>query len=511
MQGDLSKRLYSAEQVRALDSQIINSFSISGITLMERAARFAFDSLLERWPSVKKLIVFCGGGNNGGDGYLIAALAAQKQLTVKLIAVSSPSTLNADALTAFTIAGSAGLTAEPFSEDCINSVRQDDVVDDVVIVDAMLGTGINKPVEGDYALAIKLINEHPSPTLAVDIPSGLSSDTGRPLTTAIEADLTCTFIGKKLGQMTGLGRSFIGELKFNTLGAPSEAYETVSSAAYALSMSDLISEINTRPKHAHKGFYGHTLLIGGNTGYAGAIALAAQACARMGAGLTSVATHPSHANTVLTHCPEVMTKAVKHGSQLSELLSAASVIVIGPGLGRDAWSEQMLYHAILADKPMILDADALNILSIKSDWLTKRTAPTLMTPHPGEAARLLGSDTALVESDRLKSVRLLSEKYDASVVLKGSGTLIQKHRRATALCPYGNPGMASGGMGDVLSGILGGLWAQSEWSQAYATDLGVCLHAKAADIAMRKSGERGMLASDLIPIARQLLNRKETN
>lgn len=507
MQGDLSQRLYNAEQVRALDSHIINGYSISGITLMERAARFAFDSLLERWPSVKKLIVFCGGGNNGGDGYLIAALAAQKRLTVKLIAVSSPSTLNADAHTAYTIARSAGLTAEPFSEDCINRVRPDDAV----IVDAMLGTGINKPVEGDYALAINLINEHPSPILAVDIPSGLSSDTGRPLSTAIEADLTCTFIGKKLGQMTGLGRSFIGELKFNALGAPSEAYETVNSVAYTLSMRDLIDEINTRPKHAHKGFYGHTLLVGGNIGYAGAIALAAQACVRMGAGLTSVATHPNHANTVLTHYPEVMTKAVKHGNQLSELLNVASVIVIGPGLGQDEWSEQMLYHAILADKPMILDADALNILANKPDWLNKRNAPTLMTPHPGEAARLLGSDTALVESDRLKSVRLLSEKFDASVVLKGSGTLIQKHRGATALCPYGNPGMASGGMGDVLSGILGGLWAQSEWSQSFATDLGVCLHAKAADIAMQKSGERGMLASDLIPIARQLLNRKKTN
>jgi len=510
MQQDApAKLLYQANEVRALDRHIIEDFSIPGIELMERAARFSLNSLLERWPNIHRIIVLCGTGNNGGDGYLLAALASQQNLSVTLIAVGSTSKLHGDALSAYKMALDVGLVAKPLSDqkqgDQDFFTFQDE---NTVLIDAMLGTGLNKEVEGDYATAIQLCNDTQVPTLAIDIPSGLSSDTGQPLGPTIQAELTCTFIGKKIGLMTGRGRSYAGELKFHSLGAPSRAYNEVKACAKILSLSALRRQIAARPLHAHKGLYGHVLLIGGNKGYGGAINLAAQACARMGAGLTSVATHPDHTYSLLSRCPEVMVKGVTHANQLINLLSAASVIVIGPGLGRDAWAEQMLYHAIQAGKPMVFDADALNLVASKPQWLNNNTAPRVFTPHPGEAARLLACTTAFAESDRLRTLHQLNEKFNCHIVLKGSGTLICDSDGSTSLCPYGNPGMASGGMGDVLSGMLGALWAQTEWSNDFATQLAVSLHAKAADIAAQTQGERGLLASDLIPIARALLNTK---
>ena len=508
-QDDPAKLLYQANEVRALDRHIIEGFSIPGIELMERAARFSLNSLLERWPNTQSITVLCGTGNNGGDGYILAALACQKNLTVTLVAVGSPSKLRGDALSAYKMALDAGLTVKSLSDQKQSGQDFAGFQDEhTVIVDAMLGTGINKEVEGDYATAILLCNDSQAPILAIDIPSGLSSDTGQPLGPTIEAELTCTFIGKKIGLMTGQGRSYTGELKFHSLGAPARAYEEVKASADILSLSALSKKITARPLHAHKGRYGHVLLIGGNKGYGGAISLAAQACARMGAGLTSVATHPDHIYSLLSRCPEVMTKGVTHANQLASLLDAASVIVIGPGLGRDAWAEQMLYHAIQTDKPMILDADALNLIASKPQWLTNNFAPRIFTPHPGEAARLLACSTDGAESDRLSTLHQLNKKFGCHIVLKGSGTLICDSDGNTSLCPYGNPGMASGGMGDVLSGILGALWAQTELDKNFATRLAVSLHAKAADIAAQTKGERGLLASDLIPIARALLNAK---
>jgi NAD(P)H-hydrate epimerase len=266
-----------------------------------------------------------------------------------------------------------------------------------------------------------------------------------------------------------------------------------------------LESIKPRELDAHKGKYGHVLLIGGDHGYGGAIIMAAQAAARMGAGLVSVATQTEHVCALLSRQPEIMTKAIPNSNALLPLLEQASIIVIGPGLGQSSWSEEMLHQALKSQKTIILDADALNLLCKNSDWL--KHSNIVLTPHPGEAARLINTSTSKIESDRFKAVKAIQKKWSGSILLKGSGSLICHNDDSIKLCPYGNPGMATGGMGDVLSGILGGLIAQG-LNKEEALELAVCLHASAADIAAKQSGQRGILATDLIPIARSLLNKK---
>ncbi len=526
----ISNRLYTANAVRELDRRAIEEEGIPGIVLMKRAGREAFEALLSRWPVPEKITVFCGGGNNGGDGYIIAGLAQQALIPVEIIQLVEARKLSGDAHRAWAFAKAAGVVMQ--SWEGYRSSKAELI--DGVIVDALLGTGISGEVRRDYRAAIALINQSGLPVLAVDIPSGLCSDTGVVRGIAVEAALTVSFIGVKVGLLTGRGPALVGELLYRDLGVPDIVYEglvdkPMAVVAQRLELNALLPAFPQRARDAHKGHFGHVLVIGGDKGYGGAVAMSAEAALRVGAGLVSVATRPEHVSALLARRPELMVKGVTSGQELEPHLDGPTLIIIGPGLGRSPWSEQMLQKAIASGLPMVVDADALNILSAGRVGAKARVdaganaGHWVLTPHPGEAARLLGCSNGDIQSDRLAACRKIAEKYSATVLLKGAGTLIAStvmvREQVTSggelknsaaqwplwLCPYGNPGMASGGMGDVLAGIVGGLMAQG-LDATTATCLGACLHSVAADRAVAESGEKGLLASDLFAPLRQLVN-----
>ncbi len=498
--------LYSAAEVRALDSTVIESFGVAGFELMQRAGAAALGRLVRRWPLARNLVILCGSGNNGGDGYVIAGLARQQGLSVQCIAVGDPGRLRGDARSAWALALDQGVQPimwdELGAEDAGSLVAGADVV-----VDAMLGTGLEGEIRGPYDAAIEAVNGAGRPVLAVDTPSGLSSDTGRVLGRAVRAELTVTFIGLKRGLLTGAAPDHTGALVFEDLDVDPAVYERIPCSALRLDWSLVSAALPRRAPASHKGRYGRVLVVGGDHGMGGAALLAAEAAARSGAGLVYLATRPAHVAAALTRCPEVMTHGVDHGNDLVPLLEGKDVVVVGPGLGRDGWGQQMLQRVLERAGPCVLDADALNLLSVSEQAL--RRDDWVLTPHPGEAARLLGTTTGAIGDDRFAAARDLQQARGGTVVLKGAGTIIQSAEGVPRVATVGNPGMASGGMGDVLSGILGGLLAQSDL-RPQAVETGVCLHGEAADYAARSHGHMGLLARDLIEALPTLLGRAES-
>ncbi len=493
----LPRQLYRAAAVRQLDRLAIDTHGIPGIELMRRAGRGAYALLRTTWPRARRLVIFCGAGNNGGDGYIVAARAAQRGDQVTLYMLSEVGRIKGDALAAYKFALEAGVEPRPWDGA--------DLADAEVIVDGLLGTGLSGDVRDDYRQAIAAINDAAAPVLALDIPSGLCSDTGRILGAAVVADQTISFIGLKQGLFTGSGRDCVGELHFDDLSVPPEVPASQAADSLRLDAEDLQHFLPPRSRVAHKGRYGHVLVIGGDYGMGGAAALAARAAGRCGAGLVSLATRPEHVAGVMAQAPEVMSHGVNSGQELEPLLQRPSVIVIGPGLGRRPWAEQMLQKAWAAKLPLVVDADALNIISDGQVVARARRDDWVITPHPGEAARLLQQSVEALQADRFVAVTALQQRFGGAAVLKGSGSLISDGMDVPSLCPYGNPGMASGGMGDVLSGVIGGLLAQGLDIGASAR-MGVLLHARAADMAAVSGGERGLLASDLLPWIRRLAN-----
>jgi NAD(P)H-hydrate epimerase len=494
-----SDKLYTASGVRELDRRAIEDYNIPGIILMKRAGRAVLSELLARWPNPEKITVLCGGGNNGGDGYIIAALAHQQGFSVAVLQLAPEEKLSGDARRAWHFACQERVSMSPFAGKLDS--------EEGLIVDALLGTGVAGQVRENYALAIAAINASPSQVVAVDVPSGLCSDTGVVRGEAVVAELTVTFIGVKCGLLTGQGPAHVGELIYRDLEVPGPVFDTVVAAAQRLDLPKLMEELPPRKRDAHKGQFGYVLVIGGDEGFGGAAAMAAEAALRVGAGLVGVATRATHVSALLARRPELMVKPVESGQDLEPLLSAADILIVGPGLGRSPWSEQVLQQAIRSGLPMVIDADALNILSEGrlENGVNTDASSWVLTPHPGEAARLLNTSNVEIQSDRLAACRAIQQKYQCTVLLKGAGTLISGGEETLSLCPYGNPGMASGGMGDVLAGIIGGLWAQG-LSALKATELGACLHGVAADQIAAESGERGMLATDLLLPLQRLAN-----
>lgn len=498
--------LYTTEQARELDQIAIQERNILGIKLMKSAGRAVFDQINHRWPG-SPITVFCGAGNNGGDGYIVAALAAARQLPTQIIQFAPPEKLMGDARTAYEYALSAGITMTPFS-DCLN--LQVGVIVDALLGTGFVGTGIGSQVREPYAQAIRLINYSGMPVVAVDIPSGLNGNTGAAADPVIEADITVTFIALKQGLLTGRGPALCGDLVYHDLFVPPNIFDDIQPNATRIQRKDLINHLPARHRDAHKGDFGHVMVIGGDIGFGGAIAMAGEAALRAGAGRVSVATRPEHVTAILARRPELMVTGVCSGQELAPLIATASVLVVGPGLGRSPWSEQMLQQALLSGLPVVLDADALNILS-EGRLVTTESTHWVITPHPGEAARLLGMTTAEVQADRFKAVKLLQQKFNCPALLKGAGSLVCSATEVgdipevtIGLCDAGNPGMAVGGMGDVLSGIVGALLAQG-LSSDIALSLGVCLHAEAGDMASSR-GECGVLATDLFEPLFELIN-----
>jgi NAD(P)H-hydrate epimerase len=489
-----TETLYTAEQTRALDHCAIYEHHIPGITLMSRAAEYAFQCLLSAWPDTKRLQVLCGIGNNGGDGFLIADLAHKRGIDAIVYQLGDPQKIAGDAKLARQQALGNGVNIVPFEGS--------QLAPEGVIVDAMLGTGLTGDVRDEYVQAINAINDCPAAVLAVDIPSGLCADTGRVLGCAVHADLTVTFIGLKRGLFTHSAPDYVGTVHFSDLAVPAEVYAALPVDCTRLDLELLLERLPARPATAHKGFYGTVLVVGGDYGMAGAVALAAEAALRCGAGLVQVATRPEHVAALVARTPEVMPRGVISAEDFAPMLEAADVLVVGPGLGQSPWATDLLRRAIASGKPLVLDADGLNLLASGALGVTGPAENRVLTPHPGEAARLLSCETDAVQADRFAAVSALQARYGGVAVLKGNGSLIADEH-SVLLSDYGNPGMASGGMGDVLSGVIGALLAQG-LAPLEAAALGVCLHGAAGDIAAEE-GQRGLVASDLIPRLRALL------
>jgi len=491
----LLEKLYSVAQTRAIDHAAMQQPSCGGTALMERAGAAAFALLCRLWPAAQRLAVLCGPGNNGGDGYVVAQLAQLAGLHVNLAAVAGPprAASEADAARRWFLA--CGGTE---FKDAAAALTGADVV-----VDALLGTGLDRPPIGAVADAIAAINASGRPVLALDLPSGLNADTGQAPGALVRADATVSFVARKQGLYTGAARDCCGHMVFDDLGVPDVAVEQAGAApAVLLDLPRLRAAVlPPRRRGAHKGDFGHVLVIGGDHGYGGAVRLAGEAAARGGAGLISVATRPAHVPALIAGRPELMARGVDAAADLAPLLARASVLAIGPGLGQGDFGRALLGAALDSGLPLVVDADALNLLAAAPE----RRADWILTPHPGEAARLLGIATAQVEADRYAAVRALQARFGGVVLLKGAGTLVCDGQAPVGVVPYGNPGMASGGMGDVLTGLIAALWAQGLPALA-ATALAACVHGAAADAVAARRGERGLLASDLLDALPQLLN-----
>jgi len=488
-----SHNLYRTRQVAEMDRFAIEHLEIPGNVLMERAGEAAFNKCREIWPKAKTMVVLCGIGNNGGDGFVIARLAMEAGIQTTVLQLGDTNKLTGDAFAAAQRLFSVDI--EPVTFENHNLSKYD------IIIDALLGTGLRDEVTGIWRHAIAAINFSGVPVMSIDIPSGLNGDTGIPMGEAVMANCTMSFIGMKQGLLTGQAAEYCGELVFDSLKLPDSVYNQFQPSAVCLKYHKLIHRLKAREQSAHKGDFGHVVVIGGDAGYIGAIRLAGVAALRTGAGLVSIATRLSHANAVNADCPELMCHGIETAEALSILLEKASNIVIGPGLGQSDWAQEMFNEALAHDLPIVVDADALNLLS-KQPTQNKNW---ILTPHPGEASRLLATTVNEIQQDRYRAIQQLKEQYDGVVILKGRGTLIAVKQELIGVCAEGNPGMASGGMGDVLSGIIGGLIAQG-LSKANATRLAVCIHTAAADSAAIEFGERGLLASDLMPWIRNLVN-----
>lgn len=483
--------LYTVEQVRALDRRAIDDLGISGFELMSRAAAAAFAWLRKQWPDARHIVVFCGPGNNGGDGYLLASLAQGAGVMAEVIELGEE------------VRGDAKLARDTWQQRAGVTCRwsQDGLLPKAdVYVDALFGTGLNKAPDTLASTLIERINASGAPIMAIDVPSGLNADTGACPGAAVRADFTISFIAAKRGMYTGHAAAKSGVVQLDTLGLPDVLWQDMPIDASLLD----VAHLPPRARDAHKGDCGHVVAIGGDDGTAGAIRLCGEAALRCGAGLVSIATRGDHLMAIHSARPELMVHGVNGPQELETLLARATVLAIGPGLGQHAWGHALWVTALESAKPMVLDADGLNLLARESRLFA---TPTVLTPHPGEAARLLGLSNAEVQANRFSAARELARRYGAVVVLKGSGSLIANPDGRLNVCPWGNPGMASGGMGDLLTGVIAALMAQgcSAWDAAC---MGVGWHARAGDIAARE-GERGLLASDLLGPLRLLANGLE--
>jgi len=510
----LPRDLYTAEQVRLLDSIAIEQFDIPGFTLMQTAAAVAFNTLIEKWPQTRHVQVFAGSGNNAGDGYLVASLAKEQGLSAQVIFLSNPDELKGDARSAWQWAEEHQVAMLPFSEFDVEHEKEHA---HPVIVDALLGTGLDREVAGDYALAIEFMNSVDRPVLAIDIPSGLSADTGESLGVTAIADCTVTFIGLKQGLLTNQAGDFVGDLIYHDLDVPDQVFSSENSPRPTTQRIDINSAsavLAPRAVASHKGSHGHVLVIGGDSSFGGAVIMAAEAALRSGAGLVSVITRSCHRPALLARRPEVMVLGTEgENANIDEVIARATTIVIGPGLGRGAWARVLLQKALAAqistNKPLVLDADALQLLAEKREQgaIIKRDN-WILTPHPGEAAALLNLSTAEIQKDRFAAVRELNASWGGVCLLKGSGSLLcstENDQQEVFLCSEGNAGMATGGMGDVLSGIVGSMVAQGHTLKD-SLCTAVCVHGEAADLSMEAAGQRGMAATDLMPYLRELVN-----
>ena len=459
----------------------------------------------ERALSGVKVLVLCGPGNNGGDGFVVARHLRARGAVVETYLVGTEDALSGDALSAYrSLLALGALVAEiPASAQWAESFDSADL-----IVDALLGTGLTRPIEGIYGRLVDALNQSETRVISLDIPTGLCADTGVALGKAVSAFHTVTFAHLKKGLLTPGGQSHAGAITVSAIGVPSEGCDPQDLSGYLLEDKDLCALVPSRAVDVHKGAAGSTIVIAGSAGMVGAARLVAGASLRAGAGLVTIYTEPQVAAELDLQIEEIMTRPWSEDDQT--LLSRAGALVIGPGLGRSAAAEAAIRRGLLALKPTVLDADALRWLSILSSTEQRKLdfSQCVLTPHPGEAAGLLDCTVAEIEGDRWLAAAKLTEKFQATVILKGSRTLISAPGRKTRVCAFGSPALATAGSGDVLSGIVAALLvgASCQDDLFEGAQLGVCLHAKAGEAWAQVNGDRGLLASELAAYVPKMLS-----
>jgi len=487
---DASCKLYTAEQVRGIDYAAIHAFGIAGYELMCRAGKAVVEEAREHFPTTGHWLIMCGPGNNGGDGYVVARLAAAAGIDVTVCSLLDPQQLKGDAAQAHSDWKAAGgrVLEWPLAEDISYDLA----------LDALLGTGIDREVGGVFRQAIAYLNQLDCPKLAIDIPSGLNADTGCVMGCAVQSQSTVTFVGRKRGMYTADGPDYCGFISFDDLAIPSGAASQQSANAGTLLELEYLAEVlNPRPRNSHKGSFGHVLAVGGIAGMSGAIRLCGEAALRSGAGRVTLATDSKHASLVNLGRPELMVKAISDDGKGLPLLSGEFVIAAGPGLGDAPWSELLLKRCLESKAPLVVDADGLNLLARQSREIPVGRDNWILTPHPAEAARLLDCDVPEIQHNRVLSATTIAKRFGACVVLKGCGSIVADPSGDYAICPGGNPGMATAGSGDVLTGIIAALLGQG-LSGFNAAKAGVLAHAWAGDLAAEEVGEMGLIASDII-------------
>ncbi|SJZ69287.1 NAD(P)H-hydrate dehydratase [Novilysobacter spongiicola] len=486
--------LYGPDALRALEALAADACG-DAFEPMRRAGSAAYEVAARSWPRAQRIVVICGPGNNGGDGYVFALRALEQgrdALVVRMPAHQPRPGLASRACGEFLAAG--GLVQE------FNGTLP--VAD--LLVDALFGIGFSRVPGEDTAPLIDAINSHGAPVLALDVPSGVVAATGAVPGAAVEAGCTVEFIVAKAGLRTGAARDHVGRLELASLSLDPTLLENVESAAERLVPADLARWLRPRRRDSHKGRHGRVLLVGGDHGHGGAIILCAEAALRSGAGLVEVLTREAHVSGALARVPEAMVRATPDAAQpvAAALSGHADVIAIGPGLGQDCWGRSLFEEVRASGTAMVLDADALNLLALSPCRLP---SGTVLTPHPGEAGRLLGCTVADVQADRFASAAALVERYGAVVVLKGAGTIIAAPGRTPRLIDAGNPGMAVGGMGDLLTGAVAAMLGQG-LEPFDAASAAALLHSAAGDAAAAIDGQRGLLPTDLTPWLRRLSN-----
>ena len=511
----------TAEQMREIDRLTIQKYGTPSLTLMERAGEGVVQVILHRFAESAKrgVLILAGKGNNGGDGFVVARLLRQQGVACEVALLASPEDISDDAahnLKAYLKMDGKLLEIHSDRSGLLNGA----VAGKGLLVDAILGTGTKNVIRGIYADAIRAMNASGLPIVAVDIPSGLDTDKGIPLGVCVRAAMTVALGYPKLGEVIHPGVDYVGDLVVADIGIERRALSEVGPTAEVLTREEIRSLVPVREPNSHKGTYGHVVVMAGSRGKTGAAILASRACMRAGAGLTTLAAARSLNNIFARACIEVMTEPLHDSSSeeiesLSDdewhrLLERKTVMLFGPGIGvTDSTRSNLRWLLRHLDVPWVIDADGLNNLALDINRLRHaRTAP-ILTPHPGEMARLLGTDTVTVNQDRIGVARAFATDQRCYLVLKGARTVLATPDGKVFINPTGNSGMASGGMGDVLAGILAALLGQ-RLSAEDAMKLGVYLHGFAGDRIAAERGQIGMIASDLIEALPDAMRRLST-
>ncbi len=517
----MSLPLVTADQMREMDRITIEELGVPGVVLMEVAGRGAAELVADLAPSLLgwRVAVICGAGNNGGDGYVVARHLAFWGAEVTVFLLAPEDRVRGDARVNYDIIQRMGLpmrwlTEDPLPEDLLEQFAEYDC-----LVDALLGTGLSSDVRGRYHTVIDAMNAAHTLTVAVDIPSGLSSDTGQPLGIAVEADATATFACSKIGLITHPGAEFAGDVRVVDIGIPTDLTDRLGVQCHLLQTADARSLLPRRRLGGHKGTYGHVLCVAGSPGKTGAAVLCARGAARVGAGLVTVAAPADAQGAIAAHMVETMSDTYAESStgldaaeaihRLTALVRGKSALVMGPGIPTSEAMFEVLRELVgELTLPMVLDADALNLVSRTPSPLKQASAPVIITPHPGEMARLLQTTVPEVQADRIATARRAAEGFGVWVALKGARTVLASPDGRVFVNATGNPGMGTGGMGDVLTGMLGGLLAQ-RLDPFEALQLGVLLHGLAGDRAAERVGQHGLLANDLLEELPRILKEWE--